>query len=379
MKKSYLTLGALAMIMASCSNEVLVDNESGQTDVAIGFSTFSDKATKALQEENLEKYHQTMSIYGTKKSVNDQSVSRVFDAVVATYSSAANAIPNEWTYSPLRYWDNQASYAFAAVAPSNAIINFNLANDETMVAALTTDGTDFVGSYTLKGQNLQSTATTAEKKVGFWGPSAVNNTSTDDTDILTSDVITRAAKNHDMVDFTFKHILAKLNVSIGKSKVLDDAVVTIESVTITGLNPTGTYAESKYAAPSTSGWSEVKGASDSYKLAYSGSQILISGSTSGEPATWTAGAPYYFIESLVMPQSVAATCKITIEYSIKTGTGTDTYTEKYKYVVDLDDAFASFMDRCNYLIKFTIDPDVITFDAKAYVWDDKVTKEIDIE
>ncbi len=353
MKKSYLTLAAMAMIMASCSNEVLVDDseKSGATDVAIGFSTFSDKATKAdPQKEDLEKYHPTMSIYGTKQSVNDQSVSRVFDAVVATYSSDAKASPNEWTYSPLRYWDNQASYAFAAVAPSNKIIDFKLATDETMVADLITDGTDFVGTTTLKGTNLQSVATSSEKKVGFYGPDySVDAKKTDDTDMMTSNVVKRAVKNHDLVDFTFKHILAKLNVTVAKSSVLNNAVVRVESIEISGLDDKGTYAESKYnkaatykqatefnasttyyidqigtkAAdgevtenystyyvvdkPVTSGWTSTV-ADDSYKLKYaqasdkSTDNVLKPTDESDNDKV----VPSYFIESLVMPQSVNA-------------------------------------------------------------------------
>lgn len=422
MKKSYLTLAAMAMIMASCSNEVLIDNEDGQTDVAIGFSTFSDKATKAdPQKEDLEKYHPTMSIYGTKQSVNDQSVSRVFDAVVATYSSDAKASPNEWTYSPLRYWDNQASYAFAAVAPSNKIIDFKLATDETMVADLITDGTDFVGTTTLLGTNLQAVATASEKKVGFYGPDySVDAKKTDDTDIMTSNVVKRAVKNHDLVDFTFKHILAKLNVTVAKSSVLNNAVVRVESIEISGLDDKGTYAESKYnkattykqatefnasttyytdqigtkAAdgevttenystyyvvdkPVTSGWTSTV-ADASYKLKYAQASKASTDNVLADTDDDDKVVPSYFIESLVMPQSVNAEV-LTMIYTITTGEGDDAYTEKFKYVMNLKDAFTNFMDRNNYTIKFTIDPDVIEFDASAYEWIDSNIKEITIE
>lgn len=103
MKKSYLTLAAMAMIMASCSNEVLIDNEDGQTDVAIGFSTFSDKATKGDVDvnTNLEYYHGTFAVYGTKKSTVDNTISNVFDATKITYQNGATT-PNDWTYSPYR-------------------------------------------------------------------------------------------------------------------------------------------------------------------------------------------------------------------------------------------------------------------------------------
>ncbi len=47
--------------------------------------------------------------------------------------------------------------------------------------------------------------------------------------------------------------------------------------------------------------------------------------------------------------------------------------------MNLKDAFTNFMDRNNYTIKFTIDPDVIEFDASAYEWIDNNIKEITIE
>lgn len=388
MKKSYLTLGALAMIMASCSNEVLVDNESGQTDVAIGFSTFSDLTTKAdPTKENLEKYHGSFTVYGTKKNGNE--VQKVFDAVKTNYVADADDqdATGEWHYSPARYWDKQATYNFIAVAPSNAIVKYSYTSE------VGESGADFVtvdaAGYTLKGQNLQSVATSTEKKVGFYGPSAVGNSSSDDTDILTSAVNPQTGSNHDAkVELIFKHILAKLNVTVAKSKVLNGAVVKVDSIVISGLDNNGKYVESNYDAavsPKVSGWnstSAVQVNSADYVLKYKVASATATDNILAEAVKQADNSykvvPTYFIESLVMPQAIAAE-KLVMKYSITTTDENNVpYTENFTYSFDMKDAFSSFYDRCNYNLKFTIAPDVIVFDATSYEWTN-VDKEIIIE
>lgn len=421
MKKSYLTLAAMAMIMASCSNEVLIDNESGQTDVAIGFSTFSDLATKGdnTVKTNLEYYHGTFSVYGSKKSTVDQAISHIFAADKITYSDGATT-PNDWTYSPYRYWDKQANYNFIAVAPSSEIVEYSIATGKEVGDA----ANDFVtvsGGYTLKGQNLQATATAGEKVKGFTGiaPST-------DTDIMVSVNNAQVGASHDSeVKLLFHHILAKLNVTVAKDAVLNNAVVTVDSIKISGLDNKGTYSENSYKAPfekatgtyvsgttyyndefgktltdvssfdastdvsnlyvaktKASGWSSlsaVKVGGKNYTLNYAAA----TGATDNVLADATSATvvvPTYFIESLVMPQAVAAE-KVTMKYTIVTKDAQNNeHKENFTYQMDLKDAFANgFFDRCNYTLKFTIKPDVIKFDATAVVWDEQDAVNITIQ
>lgn len=424
MKKSYLTLAAMAMIMASCSNEVLIDNEDGQTDVAIGFSTFSDLTTKAdPSKTDLEYYHGTFAVYGTKKSTVDNAISKVFDATTITYKAGATT-PNDWTYSPYRYWDKQANYNFIAVAPSSDIVEYSIATGKEVGDA----ANDFVtveGGYTLKGQNLQATATAAEIVKGFTGiaPST-------DTDIMVSVKNAQVGASHDaVVNLLFHHILAKLNVTVAKAEVLDKAEVKVDSIVISGLDNKGIYSEKAYVAPSTfvkatgnyvpgtvyyddekgktltnvtgfnentdvssyyvakakvSGWyslsSEQVDSKDyalMYKAAEDAKDNTLSNTTDSDPRKVV---PTYFIESLVMPQSLAAE-KLTLKYSITTKDDQNkTYTENFTYQMDLKKAFNDgFFDRCNYTLNFTIQPDVIKFDATAVVWDDQEAVNITIE
>jgi len=383
MKKSYLTLAAVAMVMASCSNEVLVDNQevkNNETE-AMTFSTFSDLAVKgdATVRTNLEYYHNTFAVYGSKKSTVDDEVTQPFDAQEVTYNSTAATALDDWKYSPLRYWDRQANYNFIAVAPSNAIVKYQL-ND-----VLYTDATEaanagknvgdvkvaaaereigegsFVtvaGGYTLVGQNLQTSPTAAEIVKGFVGGTGK------DTDIMTSTKVAQNGSTHivgQAVNLTFKHILAKLNIAIAKHSALDDVVITIKEVSIAGLDNNGTYLENANGGA----WSN-QSTVGSYSLVYDNTN----GQAAGEINSTTK---LYFIESLVMPQVVADDVEtVTVKYSITSGTAPNTVTENFTYRMDLYDAFKNnFVEGNNYTLTFNIMPDAIVFDASATEWVDK--------
>lgn len=400
MRKSYL-IAAAAMIMVSCAqNEKLFNDLQDDNKTVIGFSSYSEKAVRSINNNaDLEYYHGTFTVYGSKKSTIDSKISEVFDGgttALLTYNDGATT-PNDWTYSPYRYWDKQADYKFIAVAPNAAIVKYDWNAAAENLTEVGTAANDFVtvSNYTLIGQNLQKTATSAEITKGFVGGDDK------DTDIMTSGLASQAAGVTSTVNLTFKHILAKLNVSIAKDAVLNDADVYIKSLEISGLKDRGTYDESTYfpgqaevpadptatppvehqaAIPAVSAWTAnfSDDAPHAYKLAYTyagDDNNKANGGNDAEgqvgaelaDATNTATVPTYFIESLVMPQAVAAnTATLTLKYQIVKGT----HKEDYTYQLDMSQAFTSYLDRHNYTLKLTIQPLVIMFDATSSAWED---------
>lgn len=376
MRKSNLVLiAAAASMLASCGKDLILDN-SQDVQAPIGFASYSEKLTKAdPSESDLEFYHNTFVVYASKKSTVDGAISQVFDGgatSLVTFSADAES-PNDWTYSPYRYWDKQATYKFIAVAPSKNIIKYTWDATASPLTELSGDFVTVDGGYTLKGQNLQKTSTQSEIKTGFL------ETATGDVDLMTSEINT---SHQTLVNLEFKHILAKLNVTVAKSSVLNDADVYVRSVEITKLNDNGKYAESNYnasAEPKVSGWNTISTKDAGYKLSYAFGDDT--GATEGqgkELADYTTKTvPNYFIESLVMPQTVPATgdgaATLILKYRIVTGSGATAHPEDYTYKFTLKDAFTRFYDRCNYTLNFTIDPEIITFDADVVVWDDVST------
>lgn len=368
MKKILLFAAAATMMVACVKTEKLnndfVNNEAPRV---IGFNTFSDKATRA-NAETLDAYHGTFAVWSTKKSNNDQNAAPqvVFNgndpADIITFDATRNA-PNNWTYSPFRYWDKQATYSFEAVAPNADIITYSSPADVANTAGNYV--TANAAGYTLVGQNLQATPDTVEIKKGFVGGNG-------DTDLMTASKVTRNGANAiEDVNLEFKHILAKLNIAIAKDPAFDNVKVMIDTVYVLGLDDNGTYTEGTSAQ--ISGWTSAKSANAAnYKLAYTNANgvELLNGTGDGE--NYKAGKFLYFIESLVMPQSIEDKVeKLNIKYRIKSGN----VEQSYDYVLNLIDGeakvFENFQDRNNYTIFLTVRPNVISFAATTSAWTDK--------
>lgn len=374
MKKKFLLLAAAATMMVSCVETEKIGNDLYDNGVprVIGFNTVSEKATRA-NVENLEVYHTTFAVWSTKKSNNDVNAAPeiVFngDSIrdIITYVAGASD-PNNWTYNPYRYWDKQATYNFVAVAPNANIIHFdspdNVADNAGTFVTVNPAG------YTLVGTNLQTaTPSDAEIKIGFTGADGK------DTDIMTSGKITRNGSSAvEDVNLSFKHVLAKLNISIAKDAIFDNVKVLIRNVKVTGLDDTGTYFEA--TSNNNSAWSSSLKDTANYKLSWEkadGYEL---------PKTVTENNKQvpqykYFIESLIMPQSIEQeTEKLTIDYTIVSGNNR----ENYNYVLSLNDSignkvFENFMESNNYTLKLTIKPNVITFDASSEVWTDQTASQ----
>lgn len=374
--KKILLVAAAATMMVACGqteklNNDLVNNEAPRV---IGFNTISEKATRAGVIEDLELYHKTFAVWSTKESMNTHAIDTVFNGDdakdIITFDSVRLA-PNHWTYNPYRYWDRQAVYSFVAVAPNSKVIRFNkpenVGDNTGTFVTVSADG------YTLIGQNLQSTTAPAEAeiKVGFDGADG------NDTDIMTSGKIGRKGSDPVAdVNLSFKHILAKLNVSIAKDPVFDNVKVVIKSVKVTGLDDNGAYFEA--TSDNNSAWrSALK--DSTYALSWvnaNGIELPKSEVVNNK----NVAKPLYFIESLVMPQSIEKEVeKLAINYTIVT----ETRSENYDYVLALQDSvgtkvFDNFQEQNNYTIKLTVKPNVITFDASSEGWNDIVNGNHDI-
>ena len=370
---SIVLIAAVAAIFAACSNDIVLrDTAELQTDnpKAIGFTSYSEKITRGNTDvnTNLEYYHNTFQVYGTKKSTVDNAVQYVFGqspnsanptvGVLCTYQVAPDAVLGDWKYDNPRFWDKQANYKFVAFAPDNAPLKYKY-NTADGTGQVGDENNEFVTSadYTLTGTNLQTTASTAEKVKGFTGNGGA------DLDVMISAPNAQNGSAHDaQVNLVFSHILSKLNVTFAKAAALDAVdAVTITSVEITGLKEKGSYSQNDYnLVTTTSGWTTIDVTPSTYKLAYSGSQNLNA----------STGSALYFIESLVMPQTIADDqVALVVKYTITSGT----YFEDYTYKLDLYDiaALRKFFDGYNYTLNFTIAPDVIKFDATVTPWTDQ--------
>lgn len=349
------TVLAATLLMAAtgCQDkEVLIDTEFEEVkvghqkqEVVINFATFADRTTRAVATlSDLEFYHQTFKVYGTKTNNDGQKIQPIFEGVVVTANVADDAdTPNTWEYETDRYWDKQAdNYQFVAFAPAHAPLGYqhNLVevNDPTAKFFSTEN-------LTLIGQNLQEgNPLGTEKNTGFTGEEGA------DCDVMRSApfAVTDPATTP-VVTLNFRHTLAKLLLTV-KANAAAPYTITVTGVSVENLLSTGTYDH-------TEGW-EAEG-TDLVNYRYT------------TPATaLSAIGKTYFIESLVMPQAVAATQGVTIHYTVTTGN----YSEQFTYVTTLADIFGDkatyFIAGNSYTANFNIAPEknIITFDAGVTAW-----------
>ena len=358
----------LTLVVTACSNSpVLVDTElegvelkRPNTEHVIEFTTFADRSTRAVATvSDLEFYHPTFKVYGTKTSNDGGKIQTIFEGVVVTADIAEGEDENSWTYEIDRYWDKQAdSYQFVAFAPAHAPLGY-----QHNLVEVNDEGAEFFSpnDYTLIGQNLQQGAPdVAEKNTGFTGQVDEEGNALTDCDVMRAapfPVLDPATTP--VVTLNFSHTLAKLLVTV-KANAAQPYVITVNNLTVADLLSTATYDH-------TDGWTSKGTATVDYLYT--------------EPAqAISAEEKTYFIESLVIPQQIADNQVLTLNYTINSGE----YSEQFTYTATLAELFdgkaTHFHAANSYVVNFNIAPEknIITFDTGVTGWVE-TSSDIDIE
>lgn len=371
MKKSYLMIAVAAIAMVSCAQDDQLKSSIEESNLEeICFKSFSEKATRGNVDDknNLEFYHQTFTVYGTKKNDIDEKVTKVFDRINCTYTSG-DAVYGDWKYNTPRYWDKQAAYRFRAFAPAGAGMLFKYAEADN---GFELKNGNFTLDYTLGGTNVATMEYGKERVNGF-----SETIASGDIDIMTSNTEEPHGSLKETVNLQFKHILSKLNVAVAKSEALASADVTVNYVKISGLKNKGSYSEasSDPVQPTASGAATKSGWS---AQAIDGEYVLES-NASGDIDEYYCDVNVkdikdykFFIESIVMPQDIASG-DATVEINYTTTTTDEEgkeYAETFTSTFDMNSQakIADFAGRCNYTLRITIDPEIIQFDATVFEW-----------
>lgn len=185
MKKSLLMLGAAAMMLASCTqNEVVEVAESR----AIGFDAFVNNTTKAdIVDAQFAKFW----VFGAYDNTTSWTPFYTNDIVEKKQSV--------WTAAKTAYWTAQKSHKFAAYANGTSQLTAGVSFD----AATGTNGTLKFTDYPVEDNDLVAAVATAMTWDGSSEPSKVG--------------------------FTFKHLLSKVKFTF-TTDAANDYVMKIENL-----------------------------------------------------------------------------------------------------------------------------------------------------
>ncbi|MBQ5911611.1 MAG: fimbrillin family protein [Bacteroidaceae bacterium] len=341
--------------MTACQNSpILVDTEIDNVEInredkehLISFATFANRSTRAVPTiSDLEFYHPTFKVYGTKTSHEGTKIQPIFEGITVKAVIAEDAeTPNTWHYDTDRYWDKQAeNYQFVAFAPAHAPLGYKHNSVEVNDPSAKFFS---VEDLTIVGQNLQEGAPSFdEKNTGFTGIDGA------DCDVMRSDAFpVPEPKTTPVVTLNFRHTLAKLLVT-AKANSATPYIINIDNMQVADVLSTGAYDHTK-------GW-------------YASTEDLVTYKYTAPSTALSAAKKTYFIESLVMPQEIKSSQVLTINYTITSGD----YSEEFTYKATLAELFngkaTNFSQANSYTINFNIAPEqnIITFDTGITAWEE---------
>ena len=391
---------AAAAILAACSDTTKLNNKEFQptTNDLIGFSTYTEKATRAADANstNLYDFYKTFDVYAWK-SVNTD-VQNVFNHVPVEYFTTdtqgnivyknSPAKPSDewgdswatdtrfkgWFYEEIRYWDKLATgYNFFAIAPYEETPSpaLTIANGDNNIKIGDANDTYMISTE----KNLATLGDTLSKDRRYFGFTK---------DYMLAD---KSTTRNQLVTLNFHHILTKFNVMITLTdSYIGSQAFTIRELDIVGLEKEG-YFVYNTTGMTTNGWTTK--ASSTYNWEFPTDYILKNVPESVADKKEYSG--HYWLQTLIFPQTL--TCAATgalreaptskylyIEYSIGN--------EIFKAYYDLAYVFNNTLEPngtydlkqgSEYTINIKVGPEPIVFDATASEWADNIIINHDVD
>lgn len=339
------------MFLTGCVYEDTVrdvrEYRAGRDSLAIAFNDgFIDNPirTKAvdLPLTPLSSHMSTMGVWGWQNT-SIETVECLFLNKEVTFNSSLG----KWTYSPVKYWDNNSTYRFCAYAPHAGSVPGVTASIDTTTMTISINGVTLNGSNTITAGVPETPANFADVEDIDW--------------MIDRNIQTMAGINHNEVAFNMQHILSKICVRVMRGDTfLPDSVigVTIDSISIGDFIRQGNFKASRSAISDSPAaeWTPVD-TLPRYTM-YSARNVSVPDSA------------LYVMESLLIPQPVNPSHDINIWYRIGNPGG---FINTFHYQFKLNERFDQFLPGYNYTITFVINPECITFDGGQSGWTPIVT------
>lgn len=296
MKAITATLGA-ALLLAACTTTATDDAERAAASRAIGFRT--PAVARAVVNDATSAEFTAFDVWGWKTPAAGGAATQDFKRVPVTKNPSA-----QWNYEGTRYWQDDCTYRFYALFPSNL-----------PHASYAADGTLTIGSYNAKAN---------------------------DDDLMAASVENIAGSLHQPVAFQFQHLLARVSVVV---RAAQGVSATVSSASLYGIHNTGSYNSS---TTSNSGWTVTGTASDAANPSYqrNGTVVINAGNEL-----------VYLKDLLTLPQSVAD-LKLNIDLERRVGNAA---AEQVGGEFDLGSTITRWSAGQHYRYVLTVEADAITF------------------
>lgn len=364
-----LVLAVAAFMVAGCQNEVLVDCQpqgGEQQEQVIMFDNGmvdNPVGTRALYA--LSMYQGTMGVWGWRSDAT-MTDERLFIDHLISYNNTIE----DWTYSPLKYWEQHSTYRFNAYSPHSSDARAAGAS----VSVNEENGYISIEGVALQGDNIRMSDAGHNLKNTFAQSSDVDW-------MVARQGQTALGRQRQQVQFVMNHILAKMNVRVRASSVLagDAGIesITLNSLSVGSFLAKGDFEQKLTHVPSALSATDMSAVEWSTAAADTAYVTLNSAQDVELDADYT-----YVLESLVLPQnmreydSLQGPQTIRMRYSF---TFADGRTEYYDFMTNLENAFGGgsasgadgrFMSGYSYTLSININPDLITYSAGVDSWTD---------
>lgn len=261
MKKSLFIIAATALVVGCASNDTFKDVDT--TEYAIGFGdSYIGNITKATVGTNYGEMKASntsgtssgtlcadgnaMQVWGWKH--NSSGYTTVFDATVVKYLSSNNqANGTNWTYTyegsttPLKFWDRAADYIFYAVAPDDVFTMPAPASPNTLKD--NPEDRKFRATSVPDVQVLKDMNGASQITISNEGTASESTTGTARDYLVAAKVPCNAGYSNQgndpddkNVNFTFSHILSKLNVNVKTTTTFNNEGSNYPQIKLTSLS-----------------------------------------------------------------------------------------------------------------------------------------------
>lgn len=336
-------------ILSGCAYDETVrelrEQPTGSDSLAITFDNgLIDNPVVTKGYTLLSDHMNTMGVWGWQNK-DGQSMNLFLNQQV-TFSPEYN----DWTYSPAKYWEDGSSYRFYAYAPHvSSVPGASVSIDQET-------GYISISGVTLKGDNTMSAAAQ---------PRPYGNFSTvDDIDwmIDRTGQLIPVEKIHNRVTFNLQHTLVKFNVMVktGGDITETGTQVILDSLSIGSFLSKGNFSQKLNRSP------VIGDAADQAAAEWTVDATSPRYTLQGTRGAAVSADGCCVIESLLLPQDVAADQQVQIHYTLLSPSGR---TEGFSHRFNLADAFSTFLYAHNYTLNIVIGLNLITFDAGATQWD----------